>query len=337
MSETTSAAVARGLKALDDDELEIATSSLSEARQQLGESHPSVLHLQGMLAWSEGDHERATGYLMQAVDLDPPEPQIYLDCAECLFSAGDDLDEAEAVLRAALQLPACAGRVRDEANLLLAQVRLSDDDVEEARELLDQIDASLREHPAYLSLLAAVQVAGGELAGAIQSLERAVAAEPEDADYRYQLGLTRREAGDEPGAREAFARVLELDLVDAAPEPPDFAEVQDLRSRLEELFEELPDPLLHLVASAPISVQGRATPDQVAAGVDPRAPIAFLGEPAPAPEGDAELRGIIIMRDPLLEGVEDEEELQAGLMYALIEELKFFFRRDDIVFSEAGD
>ena len=133
-------------------------------------------------------------------------------------------------------------------------------------------------------------------------------------------------------------RVLQLDVAewkDVGEElpAPDFAETQELRSRLEDVLEELPDPVLKLVAAAPITVQPRATEEQVAAGVNPRSLLGFLGSPQ-RDEADAKLEGIVIMRDLLLAEVDDDDEIEGELFEALVEEIQVFFRRTDIVFAE---
>ena len=330
--------IGRGLEAVDADDLDGAQKELDAAAGLAGESDPSVLHLSGMLAWAQGDLERAMGFLMQAVDAGPPAVEIYLDCAECVFMNGDDLDEAEAVVRTALKLPATTGQKRDEAHLLLAQIRLSDDDVDEALESLSSIDAGLHGHPAYLSTHAAVLMAAGKPANAVEQLEKAVAAEPDDADLHYQLGITRRASGNEDGATESLITVLTLDTAEAEAEadgaPPAFSESQDIRSRLEDLMEEMPEPLLRLVASAPITVQTRATVDQVKEGVDPRSTVVFLGRRARSHgDEDAELSGIVVMRDLLVAEIDDDDEIPEALFAGLSDELRDFYRRDDVFFD----
>lgn len=328
--------VQRGLEAVDADDLDTAQKELDAASGVAGESDPRVLHLSGMLAWAQGDVDRAMGFLLQSVDAQPEPVEIYLDCAECVFMNGDDLDEAEAVVRTALKLPTATGQKRDEAHLLLAQIRLSDDDVDEALESLSSIDSGLHGHPAYLSTHAAVLMAAGKTADAVGQLEKAVEAEPEDADLHYQLGITRRAAGNEEGATESLVRVLALDTAEAEADgaPPAFAESQDLRTHLEDLMEEMPDPLLRLVASAPITVQARATEDQVKQGVDPRSTVVFLGRRAQSHgDEDAELAGIVVMRDLLVAEIGDDDEIPEALFAGLSDELRDFYRRDDVFFD----
>lgn len=330
------AAVDRGLAAVEALELEDAEDALGDAAQIGGENHPRVLHLAGMIAWAQEDVDRATGFLMQAADQGPDRADIYLDAAECAFVVGDDLDEAEAAVRVAMKLPTIEPRQVEEARLLLAQIRLADDDSKSALEQLEEIGEELRHHPAYLSTRGAALMAAGRTDEAVATIEHAIKHEPDDPDFQYQLAVTLDAAGRHDDARTAMLRVLELDLAELgdALEPPDFSEVQVLRSQLEDVLEDLPEPLLRLVSSAPITVQARAQRDQVAAGADPRASIAFVGT-AKSNDVEADLQGIVIMRDLLLEGLEDEDELPTALFYGLMEELRRFFKRDDLVFEIA--
>ncbi len=326
------AIVTRGHAAIEADDLVGAEAALDEARRLAGENHVRVLHLSGMLAWAQGDHERASGYLMQAADLSPEDADVYLDCAECIMAVGDDLDEAEAAARAVLQLERASERERDEARLLLAQIRLEDDDPEEAMELLDEVGDELQTHPAYLSTRGAVLMESGRADEAVKVLEEAVAVDPIDPDLRYQLGLTLREAGRERDATNAMLEVLRADVEDGPIEAPSYAETQGLRSRFEDVLEDLPEPLLRLVANAPITVQARATVEQVEQGADPRATMVFLGT-RKHDDDDAELQGIVIMRDLLVEDVEDDEEIPDALAGALLDEIQRFFKPSVLSFG----
>lgn len=326
--------VDRGLQAVDDGELETADSILDDARGIVGENHPRVLHLAGMLSWARGDLERANGYLMQAADTGNDRADIQLDCAECLFQ-GDEIDEAEAQVRAALALPGITRAQTDDGRLLLAQIRLAADDAEEALEVLGEIDKSLHGHAAYLSTRGAAQLASGKLEEAIKDFEGALAKEPDDADLHYQLGLAYRAGDDRDRANASMLRVRELDAAEDGETPePTFAEIQELRSRLEDVLEQLPDPLLRLLANAPITVQARVTVEQVKAGLDPRSAVCFTGT-AKQGEEEAELTGIVVMRDLLPPEPEDEEELETELFYGLMDELQGFFGRDDLVLAES--
>jgi len=328
-----------GLEALEADDVESAQEHLERARSTAGEEHAGVLHLSGMIAWAEGDYEQATHDLLAAVDRAPDRPDIRLDCAECLFSI-DELEEAEAQTRAVLEIDDVSGEVHDEARLLLAQLRLADDDPEEALEVLDAVDPSRKEHAAFLSTRGTVLVADERYEEAIADLEKALESEPSDPDLHYQLALALEQAGNVDASRDAMVRVLELEteewqtLHGDAVAPLEDVEAQELRSQLEDAMEELPEPILKLVANVPIHVQTRATVEQVRAGLNPRSIVGLLGTPK-LDDAEADLKGLVIMRDLLLSTVEDEDEIEGELFYALAEEIQVFFQRTDLVLSEA--
>lgn len=336
---TTEVLLQRGLEALEADDLESAHESLERARATAGDDDAGVLHLSGMIAWAEGDFEVATRDLLAAVDHAPTRPDVRLDCAECLFSI-DEIEEAEVHARAVLELEDVSGEVHDEARLLLAQLRLADDDPEEALEILDEIDDSRKNHAAFLSTRGTVLVADERFEEAIRDLQTALQSEPDDPDLHYQLALAQEYNGDLTASRGSMVRVLELEeeewneLHGESVPPLDDVEAQELQQQLENAMEELPEPILKLVASVPIRVQRRATADQVRAGLNPRSIVGFLGTPK-ADDAEAVLEGILIMRDLLLSSVEDDEEVEGELFYALAEEIQIFFQRHDFVVSEA--
>lgn len=327
--------VDRGLAADEEGDVDLAERILDEAGRRMGENHLRVLHLAGRVAWAHGDIERATGFLQQATDQKPARADVYIDCARCLHLMGDDA-LAEEQARAALALPDLEESAEGDARVLLSRIRLEDDDPEEALEVLEGVPAPLKEHALYLSALADVLVELQRTDEALQLLARAVAVEPEDPDYHYQRGLTQQAAGDLEGGAASMLRVLELETaLRGTSAPPTFQEVQSLRSQLEEAMEELPDPFMGLVANAPITVQAVATAEQVRAGADPRAPVFFVG--TPQHEGqEAELTGIVVARDVLVDEVEDEDEITETLLVALVEEIGDFFERDDLLFAEAS-
>jgi len=330
------ALIDRGLAAIDDQELEKASHVLEQAQKLAGPDHTRVLHLEGLLAWASDDLEAAADCFRRAVAKDPSRPEIHLDFAECLFSV-EEIEEAEIQVKTVLALEGVSPEQADEARLLLAQLRLADEDPDEAFEALEQVAEERKAHPSFLSTRGAVLAAEGRFEEALHDLDRALEFEPHDPDLHYQRGIALEQLGRIEESREAMVRTLELDREDwedlGEEEEPDADEADELRSRLEETMEELPDPILKLVASAPITVQGRATAQQVREGVNPRSIIAFLG----TPQNDGQpgvLKGIAIMRDLLWTEVEDDDEVDGELLYALVEEIQFFFQRPDFVLGE---
>ncbi|MFY0540328.1 tetratricopeptide repeat protein [Nannocystis pusilla] len=324
------AIVDRGLAAVDDDDLKTAEDALEEAARLGGENHVRVLHLAGMVAWAQGRLDQAAGYLMQAADGAPEDPQIYLDCAECLLSHGEDLDEAEAAARAVLRLEGADTDSIDQARLLLAQIRLSDDDTDEALELLEGISAERKNDAAYLSIHGFVLMNSNRPKEAAESLGRAVAVDPEDPDVHYWYGQALEVLGDVAGARAEMLKVLELDARDLEDHEPVSEELaEDLRGQFEALLEDIPDQVLKLVATAPITVQARPSTTQVEAGADPRGIITFVGR-ARTDDAEARLDSIVLMRDFLLDEIEGDDDIPELLMIGLVDELRRFFRLEGL-------
>lgn len=329
--------VDRGLAAVDDDDLNTAENALEEAARIGGENHVRVLHLAGMVAWAQGRLDQAAGYLMQAADAAPEDPQIYLDCAECLLLHDQDLDEAEAAARAVLRLPGASTASTDQARLLLAQIRLADDDTDEALELLAGISEERKDDSAYLSTYGFVLMNSGRAREAADVLRRATEVDPEDPDVHYWYAQALDAVGDIEGSRAEMLRVLELDAEAAAELDPVSAEVaEDLRDQFESVLEEVPDRILKLVSNAPISVQARPTSDQVRAGADPRALVSFIGRPH-TDDADARLDSIVLMRDVLLDEIEGDDDIPELLMVGLVDELRRFFRLEGLEVASGAE
>jgi tetratricopeptide (TPR) repeat protein len=335
MSTDVAAIFEKAFAALEDGETEQATNLLEEAmRAGVAVDDPRYLHLQGLIAWSEGDIDDAAMLLEQAVDAGPDDPRIYLDAGELLADL-EELDAAENVFRRLLERTDLSVETTGEALMLLAQVRLdhTDSDPEEALELLDKVDASLQQDPAYISLRAATLLNKGDVDAALQLLEQAIARE-DDVELRYQLGLACRAHGREEQALAALLAVREHDLREVGgdsdlPIPSD--EIEDLRRRTEDVIDTLPDPILGLVASASIRVQRWIDEAHVRAGIDPRSAIAFDGTPATAEgAGDGELLGIVVFRDVLVDQIDDDDDIADALALGVLEELTRFFKLENL-------
>lgn len=335
MSDDSQDVYRAGLDAVDALDLDAAKAALAKVSDAAGESSIQVLHLTGMIAWASGDLEHAAGYLMQAADAGPTEPDVYLDCAELELELGE-LDEAEAAIRVMLGMGEAPPEKADEGRLLLAQIRRFDDDPDEALEILDEIESAVREHPYYHSARATVLLELDRAEEALAEMERAVEAEPEDPDLHWELGVAASAAGDEVRSRAAMLRTWELDVAEGGERSePSADERADLSGKLEGVMEDLPDELLKFVAGARIDVAAAATREQVEGGADPRNALIFSGTPA-TDDADAELGGIVVLRDVLVDMVEEDDEIPEVLFQALMVEMRRFFRLEQLTVVNVG-
>lgn len=335
MSKDVGAIFERAFAALEAGDTDKAEASLEAAKRAgVAESDPRYMHIEALICLANGDIEDAAELLQQAVAAKPDDLRIYLDAGELLADL-DELDEAEAIFRDLLARDDLGPETRTECTMLLAQIRLDhlDSDPDEALELLEQVPAEHRNDPGYVSLRAATLLAMGQIEAGIAALEAALA-KADDVELRYQLGLALRAQGREEQALRELLAVRANDMREAKSTgkgkvPSE--EVEDLRRRVEDVLDTLPDPILPLVASAPIDAKRWIGEDHVAAGVDPRSVIAFEGKPA-AKEGDedARLDAIIVFRDMIVDQIDDDEDIADALALGLLEELTRFFKLENL-------
>ncbi|MGB1701443.1 MAG: tetratricopeptide repeat protein, partial [Nannocystaceae bacterium] len=279
MSNEVATHVARGIEAIGQDDLETATSALVAAREAGGADDGRVLHLAGLVGWLGGSLDEAASNLLKAVEAAPANAMIQLDAAEFLFVEGE-LEEAEAILRDFLDREA-EEEGRDDARMLLAQLRLEDDDAEEALEVLDTVEAS-KDRVEYFVSRGGVLFALGRHDESIEMLTQAAEREPDDADLQYQLAVVLHAANRREESSARMLKVLELDGAhrSGAGSAIDSDVQRDLRERFEAILEEVPEPVMKRLAGAPIHVEAAPTPAQVREGLDPRNAVAFLGTAA---------------------------------------------------------
>ena len=68
---------------------------------------------------------------------------------------------------------------------------------------------------------------------------------------------------------------------------------------------------------------------QVGKGADPRSVVTFLGRPK-TDDDDARLEGIVIMRDFLLDEINDDDDIPELMIVSIIDELRRFFRLEGL-------
>lgn len=330
ISDAAKSLLEKVVAAIDADDVDGAQEALDALGAEAGQESPVHSYALGLYAWAAGEWDEAGSRLMNAVDEGLDHPAAYLDCAEFMLDSGHPLEEAEAPLRVLLDRDGIDAAVRDEAMLMLAQVRLEDDDTEEALEIAEKVENKAGQ--TYFGVRASIAMASGKPDEGVSFMEQAVAADPEDADAVYHLGIALHLAGRDEESAQAMIKVLEADARDDGLEPSDDTENRSLVAAFEDVLENLPEPLMKRVAVANVTVQDRPSPEQVRAGVDPRGGVALLGTAAP-PRGnpdDAKLEGIVINRGPLYVEVVDDDDVPEALLRHLLVEFRRFFAMEKL-------
>jgi tetratricopeptide (TPR) repeat protein len=144
------------------------------------------------------------GFYETSLRIDPDQPTLRLELAEVLVKEGR-FDEA------ARQLRLCLGRVpgADRADLL-AQIAWGEGDLDRCRKVVDAALAAAPRHPGLLARRARLAQAAGRSAEAVEWFDRAVAADPYNAQWVYQRGVALRASGRLAEADRDSARAAEL-------------------------------------------------------------------------------------------------------------------------------
>ncbi len=167
-------------------------------------------YLLGVIAWQQGDLDRAADALRSAVTIDPGSADGHYTLG-AILKAKRDWSGAIAALRRSValrpDLPA--------PHYLLAQVlQQSGNHAGAAAELADDErlrDRQGREREALVLTAAGIQQRnGGDLHGALQTFRKATAAYETYAPAYYQIGLVLQQLGQHDAAKAAFATAQRL-------------------------------------------------------------------------------------------------------------------------------
>jgi thioredoxin-like negative regulator of GroEL/predicted Zn-dependent protease with MMP-like domain len=340
MTTSSSSIFARGYEALEAEDLDGVRSAMDQALAAgVADDDARLGYLRFMSAWldeasSQDELEQLFADAAEVIEgalklTDGAEAaRIALDLADLLAQAGE-FDDAEHALRALCEREDVAAESRGNAAMLRASILLDHhEDPEEALAILDAAPASLRSEPGYLSLRAATLLDLDRGEEAITSLEAALKTN-DDVELRYQLGVALRETGREEDALVQLFAVRKHDLANYeidADQPVDDDEVEDLRRRVEDVLDTLPDPVIARVASATIRIERWASEAAIRAGTDPRTPVSFEGKLADEAGGEeGSVDALIVYRDAIVAQIDDDEEILDVIAMGLVEEFDRFF------------
>ena len=275
-----SAHLDRAWDLLQQGDVDGARRSADEAAR-IDAQAPEVPTLLGAIAAARGEVEEALAHFSRATELDPDFPDPLLHAAELhLFPLGD-FDEAIRLCEEALELAEEEEEFLD-ALLLKAEAELRKGDDRASRETLVELPPvrlpeaqfHLRAGQLFLDL-----GSDEDLATAETHMRHALEMDPHMTDALHALGMVHEERGDVKKMVQAFLKVREADLKEAAP-PWGVT-----RDRFEELAQEalaeLPERLRALLENVPILAADYPAIELVAEGNDPRMMGFFSGIPYP--------------------------------------------------------
>lgn len=237
---------------------------------------PEAYNLLGYCAALEGNAEEAVEAYRQAIALDDTFFEAMLNAAEIYIHPLRDFDEAIRMCDQALELAETDEEVVDTVLLKFdALLGRGDDNLDEAKALLDRLPQGPYPNPAHTFLVGRAFYEVADIERATPLIEQAANKDPKHAEAWYYLGLLRDERGDAAGATECFLRARDLDLqLPAAPWSPS----RDAFLKLcKNAVSQLDAVLGSYMRQAELYVSDVPGIELVADGVDPRALLLFDG------------------------------------------------------------
>lgn len=174
------------------------------------ELRPDDPRYRNALGWSlmqSGRHADAVAHFEEALRLDPDHPRARGNLLRCYLA----LDEAVPALRELRRILDENPRAHQLGPLTPARVLVRDHDEEDVVELVEQAVDSEPDHPFFRVTLASLLAYQGHYDSALRAMERAVQLESDNAMYWAFYGRMNYFTGDAAGAREAYARAMDLD------------------------------------------------------------------------------------------------------------------------------
>jgi len=190
------------------DRLDAAVAELREALAIQG--RPEVHYTLGTLYWRQGDLDRASKALKDAIDANGEYADAHLALGTVLKARGD-LKQAQASLKRAIQLrPDLAA-----PHIVLAQTLSLAGDSAGARRESAEADrlrtiSQQSQEAATLTAVGAQKLDAGDAASAADLFRRATKAFDAFAPAHYQLGRALDRLGQHDAARAAYARAQQL-------------------------------------------------------------------------------------------------------------------------------
>ena len=321
-----SAHLDRGWELISRNDPRAAEASARRALE-LDPQSPEAYNLLGYCAALEGNADDAVEAYRQAIALDDTYFEAMLNAAEVYIHPIRDYDEAVRMCDDALELAETDEELVDALLLKFdALLGKGDDDLDEARAVLERMPPAPYQNPAHGFLVGRAYYEVGDVERAAPLVDEATKKDPTHPEAFYYLGLVRDEAGDQVGATIAFLRSRELDLALGAP--PWSPAKDEMEAIVRSVIASLDLVLGSYVRGADVYVSDVPALELVAGGVDPRALLLFDDIGAPRPAGPACARIFFYQRN--LERVGGAVDMLEGEVRSALE------REITLTFLEEG-
>lgn len=193
----------RGLVAVAQSRLDLAEPRFQEAIR-LDPNYPFAHYYLGRLLYTRNHFNESIQESSAAIALAPNLVRAYENMGLC-YEAKQQIDEAKKWYLEAIRRGALGGRQTEWPPLDLATMLIRNDRVEEARPyLLDALKLNPNNSKSHLQM-AIVLEKTGDLAGALQELQRTVNLDPTKADAHYRAARIYQRLGKKDLADREFA------------------------------------------------------------------------------------------------------------------------------------
>lgn len=328
-----SADLERGFRALEEGQVDDATKVL-ERLERIDRHNADVVTLAAAIADAQGDFPTAIGKYKELAELRPDDPMPRVCIARILLQDQGDAEGSLEMIDAAFEF------IDEEDDLIEAvivrtEALLALDDVETARESLDELATSVIDNPEIALDLGELALAAEDLDAAKRWIE-IVRKEPAlEADAQHLLGRICEAAGDRKGMIASWQRVRELDA--KLPAPAVTISEDELERIASAALAELPVDVRDKLERAPILIDDYPTAELIEEGLDPRMLGVFSG--TPMTEGGASaptVTNIRLFKTNLERAAVDLDHLADEIRITVLHETAHYFGLDEADLERIG-
>lgn len=262
-----------------------AMKSANKSLELDGDS-PEVHNLLGYVSAMEGRGEEALEHYEKALELDETFVEAMLNAAETCIQPLEEWDRAIEYVESALEWIAEDEELAD-ALLLEVEAYFGKKDLDGARGVLARVPKGPFENPALTFAVGRAYFDLGMPDEALPHLERALSADPQQADAAYYLGMVLEGKGERRGASVAFLQSRDAEL----RRTPKLERVPggEFEKRVRAALGKIPAKAQQILEGALVLVGDMPGAEVVAEGIDPRIPI-LLDDITRNPEGELPIK-----------------------------------------------